>query len=383
MARVRRSGFYRNPTLFGRVLDLHWPMILTISAIASIGFMMLYSVARGDFSGLASTQMVRFAIGLGVMIIIGLVHIKVWWNVAYPVYFIVLALLVVVEFFGVSHGGAQRWIDIGFMQLQPSELMKIALILALARFYHARSSLEVGKYRFLFVPLLMIAVPAALVVRQPDLGTTLLLFMGGAGMMFLSGVKARVFVIAAMLTVIAIPIGLNYFMHDYQRARVLTFLDPESDPLGAGYHSQQSKIALGSGGVSGKGFMQGTQVHLDFLPEKQTDFIFTALAEEFGFVGGMFLLGLYALLLVFSYRISLSSRNIFGRLLAVGMAVTLFLYVFINIAMVMGLLPVVGVPLPMVSYGGSAMLSVLVGLGLMMSVHIYRDVTISRKGHAR
>jgi rod shape determining protein RodA len=383
MSSSSRTGFYNNPSLWRRATDLHWMLLLVICAIAAVGVAMLYSVARGNFDSFAAAQLSRFGLGLCVLLGVALVHIRVWYRLSYPFYFIVLALLIAVELIGVTRGGAQRWIDLGFMVIQPSELMKIALILALARFYHARGSVEVRQYRNLVVPILMIAVPCALVVRQPDLGTTLLLTMGGVSILFIAGVRARLFAIAMILMIIAVPVGLNFFMKDYQVERVLTFVNPDRDPLGAGYHANQSKIALGSGGVSGKGFMQGTQTNLDFLPEKQTDFIFTALAEEFGFMGGMGLLGLYILVLIYAYRIALSSRNHFGRLLAIGMATTLFLYVFINIAMVMGLVPVVGVPLPMVSYGGSAMLTVLVGLGFVMSVHVHRDVLISRQGHAR
>jgi rod shape determining protein RodA len=383
MSRTVRSGFYKRPTLWQRATDMHWMLLTTICLIAGIGVTMLYSVALGDFSSLAYTQLTRFGVSLCVMLGVALVHIRVWWQLSYPLYFIILALLIAVEFIGVTRGGAQRWVDLGFMVLQPSELMKIALILALARFYHARDGLAARQYRQLIVPALMIAIPCALVVRQPDLGTTLLLAMGGVAILFVAGVRARLFAIAAVLTIIAIPVGLNFFMKDYQVERVMTFLNPERDPLGAGYHANQSMIALGSGGLTGKGLMQGTQTHLDFLPEKQTDFIFTALAEEFGFMGGVTLIGLYLLVLVYAYKIALSSRNHFGRLLAIGMATTLFLYVFINIAMVMGLAPVVGVPLPLVSYGGSAMLTVMVGLGFVMSVHLHRDVLMSRQGHVR
>jgi rod shape determining protein RodA len=377
------TGFYKKPTLWKRAGDIHWMLLLVVTAIAGVGVAMLYSVAQGDFDSLAYTQLTRFGIGLCVLLAVSLVHIRVWYKLSYPIYGIVLLLLVAVEVMGITRGGAQRWVDLGFMVLQPSELMKLALVMALARFFHGRASEEVRQYRHLIIPTLMIAVPCALVVRQPDLGTTLLLTMGGVAILFIAGVKARLFAIAAMLTIVAIPIGMNFFMKDYQVERVMTFLNPDRDPLGSGYHANQSMIALGSGGVSGKGYMQGTQVHLDFLPEKQTDFIFTALAEEFGFMGGLFLLGLYLMVLVYAFRIALSSRNHFGRLLAIGMATTLFLYVFINVAMVMGLVPVVGVPLPMVSYGGSAMLTVLVGLGFVMSVHLHRDVLISRQGHAR
>lgn len=381
MSKLESGTFGGQMGLVTKLGRLHWSLIMTVCIIAGIGFATLYSVAGGDFS-LGGRQLVRFALGLGVMVVIALVHIRVWWSLAYAAYGIALALLVAVELIGMTGGGAQRWIDVGVFNLQPSELMKIALVLALARYFHGRTQSEAESYSGLIIPVLMVAAPAVLVLRQPDLGTTLLLVMGSAAIFFLAGVRARVFVVAIILSLIAIPISLN-MMRDYQRARVMTFLDPGADPLGAGYHIQQSKIALGSGGLSGKGYMQGTQAHLDFLPEKQTDFIFTSLAEEFGFFGAMTLLALYGTLIIQGTGIGLAARNQFGRLVALGVMVTFFLYVFINMAMVMGLVPVVGVPLPFVSYAGSAMVTLLIGLGLVLNVQIHRDVTISRQGYTR
>jgi rod shape determining protein RodA len=284
-----------------------------------------------------------------------------------------------VEIIGDIGGGAQRWLDVGVVRLQPSEIMKIGLVMALARYYHGLTLDEVRNLKTLIKPAILIGLPSMLVLRQPDLGTTLLIAAGGATLLFVAGVPRKVFIVGAVVAVVG-AIGGFYQLHDYQRDRVFTFLDPDRDPLGTGYHIQQSKIALGSGGLAGKGFMQGTQSHLDFLPEKQTDFIFTALAEEFGFVGGVTLVLLYAVLIGYGFMIALSARSHFARLMAVGVTTTFFLYVFINIAMVMGLVPVVGVPLPLVSFGGSAMMTLLIGMGLLMNVYVHRNVVLSRQG---
>ncbi len=275
--------------------------------------------------------------------------------------------------------GAQRWIDLGVIQLQPSELMKVVLVLALARYFHGLTWVEVGNPLNLVPPLVMVGLPVALVLRQPDLGTAVMITMGAGGIFFLAGVRIWKFVTLFVAALAAVPIAWQ-FLHRYQQQRVLTFLNPESDPLGAGYHILQSKIALGSGGMFGKGFLQGSQSHLNFLPEKQTDFIFTMLAEELGMVGGLGLIGLYVLVVGYGFAIAIRSRSQFGRLVALGITTTLYLYLFINVAMVMGLIPVVGVPLPMISYGGTAMLTVMLGLGIVIGVSVHRDVRIGRAG---
>jgi rod shape determining protein RodA len=313
------------------------------------------------------------------MLAIALVDVRFLFRYAYLVYFGALALLIAVEIVGSSGMGAQRWIDLKVIQLQPSELMKVAIVLALARYFHGLSPEEISRPFYLVVPIVIALAPAGLVLKQPDLGTTAMLLMVATVVFFCAGVRLWKFAVVGLLGLSAIPIGWQ-FLRAYQRQRVLTFLDPESDPLGAGYHILQSKIALGSGGLFGRGFLQGSQSHLNFLPEKQTDFIFTMLAEEFGMIGGLVLLGLYAILLIYGLAIALRSRNQFGRLLAVGITCNIFLYVFINIAMVMGIVPVVGVPLPLISYGGTAMLTVMAALGLLMSVYIHRDVRIPRRG---
>ena len=371
-------------TLRQKLWQIHWLFVLLLVAVAGIGFAMLYSAAgraagEGSLDPWASRQMVRFAVAMVIMVAVALTNIRLWLRYAYVIYLVTLVLLAAVEFGGTAGMGAQRWINLGFANLQPSELMKIALVLALARYFHGGSADDVRRPLFVVPPLLMVAAPSALVLRQPDLGTALMLIIAGGAIFFAAGVRMWKFALVGAAAIGSVPVAWQ-FLHEYQRTRVLSFLDPESDPLGAGYHIIQSKIALGSGGMFGRGFMQGSQSHLNFLPEKQTDFIFTLLAEEWGLVGGLTLLGLYVLLLVYGFAISLRSRNHFGRLLGMGVTTTFFLYVFINIAMVMGLIPVVGVPLPLISYGGTAMLTLLFGFGLLLGVYVHRDMLIGRRG---
>jgi rod shape determining protein RodA len=372
----------RELTLADKVRAIQWGLVLLIAVISSIGFAMLYSAANGNLQPWASRQMTRFAIALVPMIAAGLIDVRYWFRSAYWIYGVSLALVVAVDLRGVAGMGAQRWIDLGILQLQPSEIMKIALVLALARYFHGLSAENSGRLTHLVAPALMIVVPAALVLKQPDLGTAMMLVAAGAIIFFLGGVRLWVLAVGTVAAAAAAPLAWS-FLRDYQKTRLYTFLDPDRDPLGAGYHILQSKIALGSGGVFGKGFLAGTQSHLSFLPEKQTDFIFTMIAEEWGIVGGLVLLALYVIVIVYAFAIALRSRSQFGRLLGLGIAVNVFLYAFINIAMVMGLIPVVGVPLPLISYGGTAMVTVMLGFGLLMNVGIHRDVRISRQGESR
>ncbi len=362
-----------------KLLRLDWGLVLLIAIVGAVGLAMLYSAANGSWQPWAGKQAIRLGVAAFIMIAAALVDIRVWLRLAYPLYGVILALLVGVGLRGAIGMGAQRWIDLGVIQLQPSELMKVALVLALARYFHAMDRETIGKPWRLIPPAAMILVPAALVLRQPDLGTALMLVLGGAAMFFLAGVRWWMFVLVGAAGGGAVPLIWRH-LRDYQKTRITSFLNPESDPLGAGYHSLQSKIAIGSGSEFGKGFMAGTQAHLNFLPEKQTDFIFTMFAEEFGLVGGLALLFVYLLIFIYGFAVAFSSRNNFGRLLALGITVNFALYVFINMAMVMGLIPVVGVPLPLVSYGGTAMLTVMFGFGLLMSVHIHRDARIGRHG---
>jgi len=362
-----------------RLLAVNWGLLLLLCCIAGIGFAMLYSAANGHWEPWASKQMIRFIVAVMVMLAVAAVDLRFWLRWAYTVYGCTFLLLVAVELRGAVGMGAQRWIDLGVIQIQPSEMMKVALVLVLARYFSALTPEEIGRPTRLLAPALLILLPAALVMKQPDLGTAMMLVLTGGAIFFLVGVRWWKFVLVLLVAGGAVPVAWR-FLKDYQKARIASFLNPESDPLGAGYHSLQSKIAIGSGGLFGKGFLMGSQSHLSFLPERQTDFIFTMLAEEFGLVGGLVLLGLYTLVFVYGFAIAFRSRSHFGRLLALGVTVNFFLYVFINTAMVMGLIPVVGVPLPLISYGGTSMLTVMYGFGLMMCVYVHRDARIGRGG---
>jgi rod shape determining protein RodA len=367
----------RELRLSDKILEINWILVGLITAICCIGFAMLYSVAQGNLEPWAGRQMVRFGIGMAILFVVALIDIRTWISLAYPAYGATLLLLAAVEFMGRAGKGAERWIDIGPLQLQPSELMKIALILALSRYLHGLHLEDVSKPLRLIPALLLILVPAGLVLLQPNLGTATILIVGGCGLLFLSGLSWKIIVPVIALGVAAVPVAWN-FLHDYQRERVLTFLDPDRDPLGAGYNILQSKIALGSGGIAGKGYLQGTQSRLNFLPEKQTDFIFTVLGEEFGLLGVLVLMGLYLAVLVQGTMIALEARSHFGRLVAMGVCLNFLLYILINTSMSMGLIPVVGIPLPLVSYGGTALITVLFGFGLLLSVQIHRGVDIPR-----
>jgi rod shape determining protein RodA len=367
------------PKLSGKIKSLPWLFILVVIAIGSIGGGALYSAANASFLPWAKPHLIRFGMSLVIMLAFAFVDIRVWFRLAYPAYASMLALLAGVEVAGkVGAFGAQRWINLGFVQIQPSELMKIALVMALARYFHARSSEDTQRLRTLVVPALMILAPTAFVLLQPNLGTAIMLMLAGAAMLLVGGARLWLFGVVGATGLATLPVVWRS-MHGYQKRRVMTFLDPSVDPLGAGYHITQSRIALGSGGLFGKGFLHGTQSHLNFLPEKQTDFIFPLLAEEWGLWGGVAVLGLFALLSYYGLGIGLRSRNQFGRMLAIGLSVNLFLYVFINTAMVMGLIPVVGVPLPLISYGGTSMLAVMMGFGMLISVLLHRDIKISRR----
>lgn len=377
-----RSGLSTPELTLGRkLISINWLLVILIVMVAGVGFAMLFSAAGGNMDPWAKRQIVRFGVAFGIMIVVVTINIRIWLRYAYALYFLALALLVAVEVAGHVGMGAQRWISLGFVNIQPSELMKIFLVLALARYYNASAIEDIGRISRLFVPIMLIAAPTVLILRQPDLGTAIMVAMTGAVVLFLAGVRLWKFVVVGIAGLAAAPIAWQ-FLHEYQKKRIFTFLNPEIDPLGAGYHIIQSKIALGSGGLMGKGFMRGPQSHLHFLPEMQTDFIFTMLAEEFGLVGGLALIILYALILTYGMIIAARSRNQFGRLVAGGIISTFFFYVFINIAMVTGLIPVVGVPLPLVSYGGTVMLTLMIGFGLVISVGVHRDVPVGRRGEA-
>lgn len=366
------------PTGLRKILYLNWPLMLLLATVACVGFLMLYSVAGGSFSPWVEPQFKRFLLGFAVMLVVAMVPIWFWRNVSALGYLLTIALLLAVEFFGTVGMGAQRWIDLGFMRLQPSELMKVTLVMLLAAYYDWLPSERTSRPFWVMLPVLLILFPTFLVLRQPDLGTSILLLAGGGGVMFLAGVHWGYFaaVISAgvgLVTAVFQSRGTDWqLIKDYQFRRIDTFLDPSQDPLGAGYHITQSKIALGSGGWSGRGFMQGTQSRLNFLPEKHTDFIFTTIAEEFGFIGGFTLLFIYMLVIIFCISTALAAKDRFSSLVVLGIALSFFLYFAVNMSMVMGLAPVVGVPLPMVSYGGSVMLVLLAAFGIVQSAHIHR-----------
>ena len=366
------------PSGIRKVLYMNWPLNLLLISVACVGFLMLYSVAGGSFSPWAEPQIERFGLGFAVMLAVAMVPIWFWRNMAALAYLLSLLLLVAVEFFGAVGMGAQRWIDLGFIRLQPSELAKITMVMMLAAYYDWLPSERISRPLWVLLPVAIILIPTYLVLRQPDLGTAILLVAAGGAMLFLAGVHWAYFAVvlaagAGLVTAVFQSRGTDWqLLKNYQYRRIDTFLDPSTDPLGAGYHITQSKIALGSGGWAGRGFMQGTQTRLNFLPEKHTDFIFTTLAEEFGFVGGVSLLTLYSLILVFCIATALATRDRFSSLVTLGITVTFFLFFAVNMSMVMGLAPVVGVPLPMVSYGGSAMLVLMGAFGLVQSAHIHR-----------
>ena len=357
-----------------RLASLNWWLVVLLTLIAAIGVATLYSVAEGAWDPWARQHTLRYLFALVLMIGIGLTPLRVWLSLAYPAYFSMLALLVLVPFIGEINMGARRWIDLGGFQLQPSEYMKIALIMALARYYHGLEFKKVSNPLYLFVPLMMIGAPVGLVFLQPDLGTALLIGAIGLAVILLAGLSWRMTTLGAILAVVGVIGAIRFdLLKAYQINRITAFLDPESDPLGSGYHLAQSKIAIGSGGVSGKGFMGGTQSQLEFLPEMQTDFIFTIFGEEFGLVGAFGLLALYLALFIMATNIAMKAKSHFGRLMSMGIGLNLILYVLVNIGMVMGLAPVVGVPLPLVSHGGNVMIAIMAGFGLVMSTWVCRD----------
>ncbi|MBY0334178.1 MAG: rod shape-determining protein RodA [Acetobacteraceae bacterium] len=366
------TGRDRGGGLLTKLWQIPWSFVLLLGLVAGVGYAALYSAGGGGPEPYAAKHAIRFGFGLVLMLCVALVDIRLIARLAPLGYAGGVALLVLVLFHGNVGKGAQRWIDLGPLQLQPSELMKIVLVLGLAAWFHRASWERVGSPLFLIPPVVMVLIPVALILKQPNLGTALITAVVGAGVFFAAGVRLWKFAVVAGGAAVAAPIAYE-MLHDYQRARITTFLDPESDPLGAGYNIIQSKIALGSGGLWGKGFLQGTQGHLNFLPEKQTDFIFTMLAEEFGLAGALAVLALLGLVILFCFLVAFRSRHQFGRLLGIGLGTNFFLYVFVNVAMVTGSIPVGGVPLPLISHGGSAMLTTMLGFGLLLSAHVHRD----------
>ena len=357
--------------------QIDWTFCLALCLIAGAGALMMFSVAGSSWEPWAAAHLFRFGLFFAIMIALAMVDLRVWFALAYPIYGVGLLLLVAVEFVGDVRMGAQRWLDLGFMSFQPSEIMKVGIALALARFYHGISAENARLSWWLLIPAAMIAAPVLLVAHQPDLGTAMLIALTGAAIVVLAGLSWRIIGTVVVSFLVAIPPMVMFVLHDYQRKRVMTFLDPESDPSGSGYHILQSKIALGSGGFFGKGYGLGSQSQLNFLPEKHTDFIFATLAEEFGFLGCASVLALYAAVIFMALRTASLAHSHFGRLAASGVTATFTLYVLINGAMVMGLAPVVGVPMPLLSYGGTVMMTVMIGFGLVQSVRVHRYTEVT------
>ena len=365
-----------NQSISDKILAFDFQLLLLILALGIISILAMYSSEMGHFSYHTQNHLYRFSIFFLIFIIISFFRIQFWYKSAYLFYFLVLILLFGVDLFGVTASGSKRWISLFFINLQPSELMKVSLIIFLARYYNKIPTTNVNNLKYIFIPFFSFMIPAFLVASQPDLGTAVLIAISGLIVIWLTGFKIKYFLYSFFVLICLIPIGIS-FLQPYQKTRILTFLNPERDPLGAGYQIIQSKIAVGSGGIFGKGFLQGSQSYLDYLPEKQTDFIFTLFSEEFGFIGSLILLTIYALII---YRIAVigsESRNNFARLFCFGFAAAFFVYVTVNMAMVLGLLPIVGAPLPIMSYGGSSMLSIMVGLGIVMSCKIHNQEDLS------
>lgn len=364
-------------TIKEKLYNMSFSYILFILMIASIGTMMLFSASGGELQPWALNHIIRFTISFGIMITLSLIDVKYYLRLAYPLFFATLLLLIYVDIEGHIGKGAQRWIDLKFIKLQPSEIMKISLILALAKYFHNSSIQSIESIRGIIIPCLMVALPAVLIMLQPDLGTSLMLLISTGVMLFIVGVQMWKFVIAGIGVLLSLPIAWH-FLHDYQKERVYTFLNPERDPLGSGYNIIQSKIALGSGGVFGKGFLQGTQSHLNFLPEKHTDFIFTMLSEEFGMMGALLVIILNLLVIIYGYSFAFKTTGYFGKLVIIGLTTNFFIYVSMNMAMVLDLIPVVGIPLPMISYGGTVMMSVMASFGIIQAFYINRHSNIGK-----
>ena len=378
MYKAYETGFRSQTLSFKeKFWGISFSYVLLITILAVVGVVMLYSAANGSWQPWAGRQLIRFGLGFGVMLVMAFMDVRIFLRYAYLFYFGVLALLVIVEIGGHVGMGAQRWINLGFIRLQPSELMKIALVLALARYFNSVSLQHIESVKGLIFPAVLVVVPVVLVLIQPDLGTALMLLFSAGAMFFVVGVQLWKFGVVLFSGILCLPVAWH-FLHTYQKNRVLTFLDPERDPLGAGYHIIQSKIALGSGGVFGKGFLNGTQSHLNFLQEKHTDFIFTMLSEEFGMIGAVLIILVNFLIIAYSFVFALRSASYFGKLLVIGLATNYFLYVIINISMVLGLLPVVGIPLPLISYGGTVILSVMAGFGIILAVNTNRNINIGK-----
>ena len=365
-----------NYSFFDKLKSIDYLLILLIIAIGAISVFAIYSTEGGKFSFYTKNHILRLSLFFSLFLVLSFVRVSTWYKNAYIFYVIGLVLLLVVLFFGISASGATRWINLYFLNLQPSELMKIAVIVCFARYYHRIQSSDIQSYKFLIQPIILLIIPCYLVIQQPDLGTSILIAGSGIAIIWLAGINIKYFVYSGLLLLVSLPFAIS-ILKPYQKSRILTFLNPERDPLGAGYQIIQSKIAIGSGGLFGKGFLNGSQSYLDYLPEKHTDFIFTLFSEEFGFFGSLFILLLYVIIISRIIRIGNMTRSNFGKLYCYSFATAFFLYVAVNMMMVLGLLPIVGSPLPIMSYGGSSMMAVMLGLGIVMSCKIYKDVPVN------
>ena len=364
---------------FAKLQSINYPLLGLIITLFFVGLAALYSISNGDFNSWPLKHSQRFILGLIIFFVVVFFDLRLIFGYAYVIFFLSIISLAIIPFFGIESNGATRWINIAGISLQPSEFVKYTLILALAKYFHSINN-DSGFIKTLIIPLIITIVPVFLVITQPDLGTALIILLGGISLFWISGLNYKYFIVGVFSILCSLPVLWQY-LKDYQKDRVLTFFNPERDPLGNGYHIMQSKIALGSGGIFGKGYMEGTQSHLNFLPEMQTDFIFTMLGEEFGFIGTLLLLLIYAALIMISIRLALKSRSLFSKYLSLGVCNVFFIYVFVNIGMVTGLLPVVGVPLPFISYGGSSMLAVMFGFGLLMNCYINRNIIIEKTNY--
>ena len=357
-------------TFIQKVKKLDYILIFSILLLSIISLLVMYSTDGGELLYHSESHIIRFIVFFTMMIIISFINIKTWHTLGYLFYIIVLALLIWASLFGITAQGSQRWINLYFINLQPSELMKIAIIICFAKYYHRIQIVHVNRIRNIIMPILILIIPISLVISQPDLGTSILIALSGIIVLWLAGVNIKYFFYSSLVFIISAPFVIS-FLKPYQKLRILTFFDPDKDPLGAGYQIIQSKIAIGSGGLFGKGFLNGSQSYLDYLPEKHTDFIFTLFSEEFGFLGSIFLLLIYAVLIFRILRIGSISRSFFGKFFCYGFGSAIFVYITVNMAMVLGLLPIVGSPLPIMSYGGSSMLATMIGLSIVMSSKIY------------
>tara|TARA_X000001036_G_C20659490_1_gene798347 strand:- start:1007 stop:2131 length:1125 start_codon:yes stop_codon:yes gene_type:complete len=363
-------------SLRDKIFSLDYVLILSILILGVISMFAMYSTDGGEFKYHTKSHILRFFVFFGMFLILSFVQIRFWHSTSYIFYIICFLLLIGVKYFGLTSSGSQRWLNFYFMNLQPSELMKVGLILFLAKYYHRVSLENVNKLRFLFLPIVVLIAPVLLVIMQPDLGTSLLIAAGGIIVAWLSGVRVKFFVYASIAFISLLPVAIS-FLKPYQKARILTFLNPDRDPLGAGYQIIQSKIAIGSGGIFGKGFLNGSQSYLDYLPEKHTDFIFTLFSEEFGFFGSLIILIIYTIIVLRIVKIGNITRSNFGKLYCYSFATAFFVYVVVNMGMVLGLLPIVGSPLPIMSYGGSSMMAIMLGLGIAMSCKVYKDIPVN------